>query len=154
VYSFDASSIIHAWDNYPIENEHFESLWFWLAEKIEEKEFTISEIALKEVTDKIPECGKWLKDHNAEVYKLSPSALHKTQEIKTLLGIEEDEYGNGVGEKDLFIVAIAKESNLTLVTEESRQNNLPTKKHNYKIPAVCALPEINVDCIYFVDLIK
>jgi len=155
MYSFDASSKIHAWDNYPIENEHFESLWAWFAEKIEDREFTISEIALKEVASKIPECGKWLNDHHIKIHKLSPATLHQTQSIKTILEISEEEYSNGgVGENDLFIIAIAKDSKLILVTEEARQNNLPTKKHNYKIPAVCGLPEVNVTCIYFVDLIK
>jgi len=154
MYSFDASSVIHAWDNYPIDNKLFEPLWEWFADKVAVQEFTVSEIALAEVTAKIPECGKWLKDNQIEVFKISPSILLQTQAIKKLLDIEEDEYGSGVGENDLLIIAVAKEHNLTLVTEEKRQNNLPTFKHNYKIPAVCGIPQVNVQCVYFVDLIK
>lgn len=154
MYSFDASSVIHAWDNYPIENELFALLWDWFADKIEAQEFTISEIALAEVIVKIPECGKWLKKHHIEILKISPSVLLQTQKIKRLLDIEEDEYARGVGENDLLIIATAKEFNLTLVTEEKRQNNLPALKHNYKIPAVCDVPQVNVQHVYFVDLIK
>jgi len=154
MYSFDASSVIHAWDNYPIDNELFEPLWEWFADKVEVQEFNISEIALAEVTAKIPECGKWLKDHQIEVFKISPNILLEAQRIKTLLDIEEDEYGSGVGENDLLIIAVAKEYDLTLVTEEKRQNNLPTLKYNYKIPAVCDVPQVSVQHVYFVDLIK
>jgi len=153
MYSFDASSMILAWDNYPIENNLFEPLWEWFADKVETKAFTISEVALAEVTAKIPDCGKWLKDHHIETQRISANVLFETQKIKQLLGIEEEEYGAGVGENDLLIIAIAKESNSTLVTEEKRQNNLPRVKHNYKIPAVCNLPEVNVPHVYF-DLIK
>jgi len=61
MYNFDASSMIHAWDNYPISNPHFKSLWQWFAEQINNKHFCISKIAIEEVSHKIPECGKWLK---------------------------------------------------------------------------------------------
>lgn len=154
MFSFDASAIIYIWDNYPNDNIHFISLWDWFAEQVESKEFTISEVAFIEVSNKVSECGKWLKEHNIEVYKLSPNILHHTQLIKSLLEIEEEEYTKGVSENDLLIIAVAKEFNQTLVTEESCQNNLPSKKSNYKIPAVCDLTEVDVVCINFIDLIK
>lgn len=154
MYSFDASSMIHIWDNYPNDNHHFDSLWSWFAEQVESKEFTISKVAFNEVHDKTPECANWLKTHNIEIHKLTPNNLHQTQSIKSLLEIDEEEYTKGVNENDLLIIAVAKEHNQTLVTEESRQNNLPSKKSNYKIPAVCGLPEVNVLCINFIDLIK
>ena len=37
MYSFDASSMIHAWDNYPPENPLFGALWCWVAEKPQAK---------------------------------------------------------------------------------------------------------------------
>ena len=37
MYSFDASSMIHAWDNYPPENQLFGALWGWVAEKPQAK---------------------------------------------------------------------------------------------------------------------
>ena len=154
MYSFDASSMIHAWDNYPPENPHFDSLWQWFSEQIDNKNFCISAKALKEVGHKIPECGDWLKNNNIEVHPLTATSLAMAQEIKTLLGIVEEQYTKGVGEKDLLIISIAKENETTLVSDESRQNKLPVLKSNYKIPAVCDMPEINIECVSFLDLLK
>jgi len=154
MYSFDASSMIHAWDNYPPSNLHFNSLWDWVAEQISNKSFSISKKALEEVTHKIPECGKWLKEHQIQVFPLTPSALLTAQHIKTLLLIEEENYTKGVGENDLFIIAIAKETNTTLISEEGKQNKLPQLKSNYRIPAVCAMSDVSVQCVSFVELLK
>ncbi len=154
MYSFDASSMIHAWDNYPPKNQHFDALWEWITEEISNEEFCISKIAFDEVNKKIPECGVWLRDNGIEIYSLTPSILSRASQIKALLGIKEEQYGKGVGENDLFIIATSKEIGAILVSEESRQNNLPLLKPNYKIPAVCGLIAVNVDCICFVDLLK
>lgn len=154
MYSFDASSMIHAWDNYPPENPHFDSLWKWFSEQMDNKNFGISAKALDEVCHKIPECGDWLKNKNIEVYPLTPTSLATAQGIKTLLGIAEEQYTNGVGENDLLIISMSKENQTTLVSDESRQNKLPALKSNYKIPAVCGIPEVNVECVSFLDLLK
>ena len=81
MFTFDASAIIHAWDNYPI--EHFPPLWNWLSEQIADDQFSIP-----------------------------------------------------------------------LVAEEGRQFRLPKIKAKCKIPAVCDLPNIGVECINFIELIK
>lgn len=154
MYSFDASSMIHAWDNYPPENPHFDSLWDWFSEKVQSKEFVISKIAFEEVAHKIPECGHWLKDNDIKIYNLTPTSLLIAKDIKELLDITEEQYTKGVGENDLFIIAIAQETVTVLVTEEGRQSVLPTLKSNYKIPAVCSLDEVDVDCCNFLNLLK
>lgn len=154
MYSFDASSMIHAWDNYPPENSHFDSLWEWFSEQIDSNNFAISARALDEVSHKIPECGNWLKSNNIEVYPLTATSLAAAQRIKTLLGIVEDQYTKGVGENDLLIISIAKENEKTLVSDEGRQKVLPALKSNYKIPAVCDMPDVNVKCVNFLDLLK
>ena len=154
MYSFDASSMIHAWDNYPPANPHFDSLWKWIEEQINSQQFGISKKALEEVSHKIPECGKWLKKNNILTFLLTPSSLLTAQQIKMLLGIEEENYTKGVGENDLFIIAIAKETQTTLISEENRQNKLPLLKSNYKIPAVCNMQEVNVKCVSFIELLK
>ena len=73
---------------------------------------------------------------------------------KTLLGIAEEKYTKGVGEKDLLIISVAKENGKTLVSDESRQNKLPELKPNYKIPVVCDMPEVSIKCVSFIDLLK
>lgn len=154
MYSFDASSMIHAWDNYPPQNPHFDSLWAWFSEQIANKNFVISEKAFDEVCHKIPECGAWLKSKNVKVYPLTATSLVTAQNIKMLLGIVEEQYAKGVSEDDLLIISNAKENELILVSEEGRQNILPVQKYNYKIPAVCEMPEVNIDCINFLELLK
>lgn len=154
MYSFDASSMIHAWDSYPPENAHFESLWEWFSSNIQNKEFVISRQAFKEVRRKIPECAKWLQDNNVEIYNLTPESLLIAKDIKESLGILEERYTKGVGENDLFIIAIAQESGATLVSEEGRQGVLPVLKSNYKIPAICNMEAVGVDCCNFLSLLK
>ena len=154
MYNFDASSMIHAWDNYPPENPHFDSLWKWFSEQIDNKNFGISATALDEVSHKIPECGEWLTNNNIEVYPLTATSLSTAQRIKILLGIVEEQYNNGVSENDLLIISIAKENETTLVSDESRQNKLPALKSKYKIPAVCDMPEVNVECVSYLELLK
>ena len=154
MYSFDASSMIHAWDNYPPENLHFDSLWQWFSEQVDNKNFAISAKALDEVSHKIPECGDWLKSNNIVVHPLTATSLATAQSIKTLLDIVEEQYTKGIGENDLLIISIAKENETILVSEESRQNNLPALKSNYKIPAVCDMPEVDIECVNFLELLK
>ena len=154
MYSFDASSMVHAWDKYPIKNTHFESLWVWIAGQINCENFSMPEIALTETTSKAPECGEWIKSHNIKRHQITPNILAHAISMKGLLGIEEEAYGRGVGENDLLIIATAKELGLLLVSEENLQPALPSNIKNYKIPAVCALPGVNVQCIDFTDLIK
>lgn len=154
MYSFDASSMIHAWDNYPPENPHFDSLWEWFSDKVQNKEFVISKKAFEEVSHKIPECGDWLKDNNVDIYNLTATSLLQAKIFKDSLGIVEENYTKGVGENDLFIIAIAQEIGSTLVTEEGKQVKLPALKSNYKIPAVCEMEEVGIECCNFLSLLK
>jgi Domain of unknown function (DUF4411) len=60
----------------------------------------------------------------------------------------------GVGENDILIVATAHTYGAELVSDEKRQMqplDIPAKQ---KIPAVCAMPDISVDCINFIEFIK
>jgi len=41
--TFDASSMIYAWDNYP--PGQFPGLWEWMGKQIELEEFVMSEVA-------------------------------------------------------------------------------------------------------------
>jgi hypothetical protein len=56
---FDASSMIYAWDNYPI--KQFPPLWKWIAQQIKERLLVMPRVAFEEVADKTPDCGDWLR---------------------------------------------------------------------------------------------
>lgn len=150
---FDASSMIYAWDNYPL--RQFPRLWKWIAEQIEQNMLVMPHVAFEEVANKTPDCGDWLKENNLEQLEISNVIIQGAMRIKDLLDIVDDNYHpKGVGENDIFIIATAQEQGAELVSDEERQPTLPNIPSKRKIPAVCALREIAVPCINFIEYIK
>jgi len=151
--AFDASSMIHAWDSYPV--KQFPGLWEWMAVQVGEKNLVMPSVALKEVADKTPDCRKWLKSNGIKELEITNVIIQDALRIKGLLGIAGGGYHpNGVGENDLFIIATARAHRVELVSNEARQNNPPQKPAKSKIPLVCAMQEVDVSCIDFIDYIK
>ena len=151
LYSFDASTMIHFFDNYPMDNPHLEKLWSWFSEKMVEGTFVISKRAFDEVMHKTsPEFHAWFKE--VKIIEDEAADLFEAQKINELLEIEEEDFGSGVGENDIFIISISKRIGACLVSEEKVQTSLPRDKKKYKIPAVCNL--IGVECICFTDLLR
>lgn len=149
---FDASSMLHAWDNYPI--SQFPGLWTWMAKRITQGIIRMSEVALDEVGHKEPECVDWLKAQGLQKIPVTEATLLEAFRIKGLLEIEEDKYGNGVDENDLFIIATAKLNQGELVTDEAFQSSANKLKRNWKIPAVCNMASVGTPWISFIDYIK
>lgn len=150
---FDASSMIYAWDNYPV--RQFPPLWEWMARQIEAKQLVMPTVAFKEVQDKTPDCGVWLRDNNLEQLAISNAILQDAKRIKGLLGIVGDNYhAKGVGENDILIIATARAHGAELVSDEERQITLPQVSSKRKIPAVCDMAGIAVHCINFIEYIK
>jgi predicted nucleic acid-binding protein len=149
----DASSMIHAWDTYPI--RQFPGLWKWLAIQVEEGKLMMSQVALEEVGYKVPECRKWLVDCGVERLEVDNTVLDEAVRIKGLLGIIGDSYSpKGVDENDILIIATAVVRGSELVSDEGKQTVHPLLAKNRKIPAVCAMNEVSVLCINFIDFIK
>lgn len=150
---FDASSMIYAWDNYPV--RQFPGLWDWLATQIEQNKFVIPSVAFEEVTAKTPECGEWLKDNHIQKLQMTEEILLDALRIKSLLGVVNDAYhSKGVGENDLFIIATARARDAELISDEGRQIISPETPSKRKIPSVCSMPEVSISCINFLELIK
>ncbi|MDP8208833.1 MAG: DUF4411 family protein [Candidatus Electryonea clarkiae] len=151
--TFDASSIIHAWDNYPL--DQFPPLWTWMGEQFESEDFVMSEVAFDEMDPKVSDCAKWLKEHAIQKMSVTNETLQIAFMIKELLGIENDRFHQkGVNESDIFIIASAKEHEQELVSNENRQNDLPEEMKKYKIPAVCGMLQVTVPCFSFIEIIK
>lgn len=149
---FDASSMIYAWDNYPI--RQFPGLWDWMAAQISEKKLAMPRVAFEEVNHKTPDCAAWLKD-GLELVEIDNVILREAMIIKDLVGIINDNYHpKGVGENDLLIIATAKAYGAELISDEERQTTLPKVPTKKKIPAVCSIQEISVTCLNFLDFIK
>jgi predicted nucleic acid-binding protein len=150
---FDASSMIYAWDNYPV--QQFPGLWEWMADQISTEELQISAVAFDEVLHKAPDCGEWLKARSIKRLAVSNTILKDALRIKDLLGIADDQYHpKGVGENDIFIIATARAHQAELVSDERRQTGLPQTPSKRKIPAVCTMTEVDVPCINFIDFIR
>lgn len=149
---FDASSMIYAWDNYPI--GQFPKLWDWLADQIAQGLIQMSVVAVDEVGHKVPECVGWMQAVGLQKMGVSNEILLEASRIKALLEIEEEQYGSGVDENDLIIIATAKLHGYELVTDEAFQPSLPKRKANCKIPAVCNMGSVDVAWLDFLKCIK
>ena len=151
--TFDASSIIYAWDNYP--ERQFPPLWDWVAAEIQLGFFSIPSIAFEQVGHKTPDCKEWLTAASINRLPMTNEILQEAMRIKTLLGIQEDRYSpKGVDENDLLIIATTSIEGLVLISNEAKQATLPRDLANMKIPAVCADARVDVECIDFITLIK
>lgn len=149
---FDASSMLYAWDNYPI--AQFPGLWVWMTDRVAQGVIRMSEVALDEVGHKTPECVTWLKAAGVQKIPVTEAILLEASRIKRLLEIEEDKYGGGVDENDLIIIATAKLTACELVTDEAFQPSANKKKCNWKIPAVCSMDSVITPWIDFLGYIK
>ena len=149
---FDASSMIHAWDNSPL--AQFPGLWIWLAQQIDQGQLLMAQVAVDEVGHKLPECVAWL--HEAGLHRLptTEAILLEALRVKALLGIEEARYGGGVDENDLLIIDTARVDGHTLVSNEALQLTPSKKMSHWKIPAVCATESLRTPCVDFVGYIR
>lgn len=150
---FDASSALHAWDNYPIGN--FPTVWSWIESELSAKTIVVPRVALDEISHISPECRQWLNDINT----FSPTEVDNAIAFHALaindeIGVQNDQYGTGVDANDVIIIATAMALRFALVSNESRQPSLPENKKKYKIPAICNLQSVAVSCINFADLIR
>lgn len=150
---FDTSSMIYAWDNYPI--HQFPGLWEWMAEQIFEKQLVMPKVAFQEVKHKTPECADWLRHHGIDLIDANNEILQEAFRIKKAVGIVDDNYhAKGVDENDLLVIATAKMYDGELVSDEARQTKPPDEPTKRKIPTVCAMQEVTVVCVSFIEYFK
>jgi hypothetical protein len=149
----DASSIVYAWDNYPI--EVFPRLWDWIAAEIQEENLTMCCVSFDEVEHVAPDCAAWLHAQNLKTHDIGNEIAARALAIKGELGIVADDYHqDGVDENDILAIATAGVHGVSLVSDEAKQPNLPLNKKRYKIPAVCQISTVATSCLSFLDLVK
>lgn len=150
--TFDASSILHAWDNYPI--GVFPPVWDWLANEIGNSALVISDTALEEVGHRNEACRDWIRDAPIKRIDTDQDVLLAAEQFKQELGIKGDNYHpKGVDENDLLIIASAYCHGYELISNEAVQNKLPAKRWRYKIPAVCQMASVAVPCKSFIGFV-
>lgn len=148
----DASSIVHAWDNYPLEN--FPTFWDWIAGEFSKKKLIVPKVAFDEVCHVSPDCSAWLSDRSFVKQDVSSAIAMSAVKIKGFLGIANDKYGTGVDENDIIIISTAKVLGHPLLSNEGRQPALPKNIKNYKMPAVCAMSGVGVQCLNVAEYIR
>ena len=149
---FDASSIVHAWDNYP--PELFPPLWVWLAGEISANRLQMSQVALQEVHDVAPDCHAWLVNSGIAALAVTSAIVHSANGLKSLIGVQGDDFHpKGVDENDLIIIATARSLGCGLVSNEL-QPSTPIDLKKAKIPTICRLPQVSVQCQSFVEYLK
>lgn len=149
----DASSILYAWDNYPL--PQFPGLWTWLASEMQRHKLAIPSVAMEEVEHKAPECSAWLSTACVARLPVTNVVLTTALAIKADIGVLNDAYHpKGVDENDLLIIATAKVCGADLITNEARQFGAQAELRKYKIPAVCDLPSVNVVTMSFLEFIQ
>lgn len=149
----DASSIVQAWDSYPI--DIFPPLWGWLGGEVANGQLQFPDVAYAEIGHVCPDCADWLKANTVQIVSTDAATVAAAMAIKALMGIKNDEYHRlGVDENDVLVVSAAKVTGTDLLSNESVQSNLPVNIKQYKIPAVCNLAGVNVPCMNFLDFLK
>lgn len=136
--AFDASSIIHAWDNYP--EKQFPPLWKWISDNIENGEFVMAQVAFEEVKKKSPDCATFLKGADLKQVKMNNAIAQEAVRIKGRLGIQNEEYHpDGVGENDIYIIATAKSKiwNLCRKKADKPSNPARTADSRFRVCAGC-----------------
>lgn len=148
----DASSVVHAWDNYPINN--FPKFWNWINTELVGGSIVIPVVAFMEIGHVSPDCHDWLKGNQIGKAGVSAVIAKHAKNIKQSLGIANDKYGTGVDENDIIIIATAKAMGMPLISNEAKQPSLPGDMKKYKIPAVCDMPLVGVTCHNIAEHIK
>ncbi|AVP96441.1 DUF4411 domain-containing protein [Ahniella affigens] len=145
--------MLRGWDQYPI--ALFPGLWSWLGKRVASKSIRLPKVAFGEVGHKAQDCCEWLEANDHKVIVATPQIYDTALRIATALQIENDAFDpEGVDHNDLLIIATACVQKDTLVTDESLQFKLPKNLKKYKIPAVCDLPTVRVNCVSFLKYIS
>lgn len=148
----DASSAIWAWDNYPI--AQFPPVWNWLSGEIQARRIQISYPALDEVGHIDADCKRWLVEAGIDVKPIDQAIIDQALTIKGLIGVEQDNFHpDGVDENDILIISTARCCLERLISDEL-QPTPPQNTRRYKVPTVCRLQPVSVDCGTFLDFIK
>ena len=148
-FCLDTNIFMTPWkDTHPI--DIFQPLWREMANMRDRM------ILLKPIYDEIDPSMKkdglrmWLKANNFIPTEIDNAVLNKSVEWEKKFGVKEK--FKGVSVNDLILIAYAKTHGKTVVTLETRQKQLPEKKFNYKIPAVCKQEQ--VPCINFIEMLR
>ena len=153
MFVIDSSSLVNAWDNYPVDK--FPSFWNWLGSELSSGHVLIPVVVEQEVKFKFPDIYDYMTSLSYSPVPVDVSIVSYSMILKKVIGVEEDQYGpKGVDENDIFVIASAHCKDMILISDEGVQFTVPKNLANCKIPMVCQLAEENIECIKLIDFIN
>lgn len=144
-YVFDSNIFINLQRRQPI--DIFPSLWNKIGELMSDGTIISSQEVYDEIMIGGDDLEKWAK---ARKEFFLPSDVPIQQEVRTILSTHRGlvEGGSKKNSADPFVVALAKQENCKVVTEEDRTRNAKSPK----IPDVCDAYQI--ECVDFVGFAR
>jgi len=148
MYCIDTSALIAAWDErYPI--DHFPAFWKAMDGIIAAGRLVAPVPVLKETEKKSDELHAWLKERDGMFVELNDAIQLRVRAIlakyeRLVMAMKHRTAA------DSFVIALALERKLTIVSEERPTGNL----NRPKIPDVVADQDFACPHIYLLDLIK
>lgn len=161
-YILDASTLIDIWLRFPKDLKVFNSLWEQIEELVSLGKLVVTRRNFEEVKHKSEEAYEYFKVLGIKILTPTQPILEIAVIIQQKLGLTDADIKNnlreGVDEGDILCIATAKCYGITLVTEEKRQpvyvGNKGPSLAKYKIPKVCEMAPVEVECINFLDLLE
>lgn len=144
-YVFDSNIFINLQRRQPL--DVFPSLWQKISEMMQKRIIVSSREVYDEIVIGDDDLVKWVKERKESFL---PSDIPIQQEVRTILSSHRGliESGKKKNSADPFVIAIAKQYNCKVVTEEAPTHNVISPK----IPDVCLAYQ--VDCINFVSFAR
>ncbi len=143
-YSIDTSALIEAWvRHYP--PDVFPTLWKRIEKLIGDGWLLAIDEVLRELERKSDDLHKWAKQHGRLFVSTDQAIMQRAGPVINQFPSLADPQSQR-GKADPFVIALAMERNLTVVTAERSK---PTKP---RIPDVCQ--QLQVPCISLIKLFR
>ena len=146
-YVFDTNVFIILKNNYPSDISIFTPLWEKIETMFKDGIIISSEEVIEEIERGNDSLIDWVKIRKNFFYKSDEPLQQNVREILQRFGalVTKPKKPSGA---DPFVIALARQMNCTVVTEEKRDGN----DINPKIPFICDY--YNIQCIKFVDFLR
>lgn len=143
---YDSSSLIDIWEYYLPSTGLFPEFWKWLLDSLRSGEAVVPVAAFEELEAGAEDFAKFLLAKGVEPVKEDSRVKDASKAIQNALGTGPKGFPHpGVGEADIIIMATAKALQAALVSEEL-QDTPPKRIARYKMPSVCGMEEVGVEC--------
>ena len=144
-YSVDTSALMDAWVRY-YPPDVFDTLWKRVDAMVEEGRLLAVYEVQRELAKQDDELHKWVTARPTMLVALDESLQHTAAAIINRFPSLTSTKSVMSGSADAFVIALAQERNLTVVTAEKSKPSKP------RIPDVCK--SLDVPCIALVEMFR